>query len=144
MLSKDNASVRKEADGLKAQVEMLTRENRQLRLQQQISNSRLQRQTVPESTPQLGSNFWGMQQGRNSNMGMPILMGGGVGGGDPSTLSQGLGANALSQGLGANALSQGLGVHPMDSISRPQTDPFLSEQAREYLRELQERTGSLR
>lgn len=130
-LSKDNAVVRKEADSLRAQVEMLSRENRQLRLHQQIASSRLQLQAMPEPAPQLGSNFWGMQQGRNSNMGLPGLVGG---------LDQYIGADPTN-------VSPRLGGGHAESISRPtqppQSDAFLTEQAREYLRSLQERKGSL-
>lgn len=140
-MSKENAAVSKEADSLRAQVDMLLRENRQLRFQQQLTNSRLPMPGLPETNShQLGGGaLWGMhqqqQQGMNSNTG-------GVAG--LSALDQYFNSdqhNHVGPMLGGGVAQSGIDMS--NPIQAPPTDSLLAEQAREYLRSLSDRNNRM-
>jgi regulator of replication initiation timing len=145
-MAKENASVRKEADSLKAQVDMLLRDNRQLRFQQQLSNSRMSMPGMSEaqSPHQLGGgSLWSMHQQqqhqqRHHQQGMNANTGGMAG---FSAIDQYLNAEA-NRNIGPMLGIQS-GIEASNPIQAPPTNDLLTEQAREYLRGLSDRKNPM-
>ena len=115
--------VRKEADNLRLEVDRLIRENHQLRLQQPLAGTVALSGLHNAASPN-GPGLWGMQHGLNLNMGVPVI----------SALDQYLSSGNV--GNIAQARSNCLETIP--------TNVVLTEQARDYLRNLHDRQDSKR
>lgn len=148
-MPKENATVRKEADSLKAQVDMLLRDNRQLRgFQQQLSNFRMPMTGMSDaqSPHQLGGgSIWGMQKQQQQQqqchhqLGMNTTTGGMAG---FSALDQYLNAEAHHNVGPMVGMQSGI-EEASNPTQAPPTNALLDEQAQEYLRGLLDRNNPM-
>jgi hypothetical protein len=140
MLSKENASIRKEADSVRLQLESLIKENRQLRLEQQMGPSRPGLQNVGMSGIMYNNN--NNSSNSNSNNHHEVSVCQGPMRSDLSGLASQqqnvLGLGWMHGGQMQAGLNQLSGVNQRDQFGGPGRDVFLlNEMANNFVPQLQ-------